>query len=76
MLNLGGKITEQPKQMRWSQTEFPKAIYASEDIVGNCVRNKNTQSIEMALKIAYGFRITIDYFFRRMCFHKIQALPM
>ena len=61
MLNIGGKILELRKRQNWSQEELAKAIGASRDIIGKYERNENSPSIEMALKIAKVFDVSLDY---------------
>jgi len=61
MLNIGSKITELRKQKGWSQVQLAEAISASRDIVGKYERNDNSPSIEMALKIAKVFDVSVDF---------------
>ena len=61
MLNIGEKIIQLRKQNNLSQSELAKKIGASRTIVGNYERNTNTPSIEMILKIAKTFDVSIDY---------------
>ena len=61
MLNIGEKITELRKKEKWSQNDLAKAINASRDIIGKYERNDNLPSIEMALKMARVFNVSVDF---------------
>lgn len=61
MLNIGDKIIQLRKQNGLSQSELAEKIEASRTIVGNYERNSNTPSIEMIIKIANVFNVSLDY---------------
>ena len=61
MLNIGSKITELRKAKSWSQSQLAEAVNASRDIIGKYERNDNLPSIEMALKLANVFDVSVDY---------------
>lgn len=61
MLNIGERITQLRKQFNLSQDELAKQINVSRTIIGNYERNTNTPSIEVILKIAKIFNVTVDY---------------
>jgi transcriptional regulator with XRE-family HTH domain len=61
MLNIGDKLIQLRKQNNLSQSELADKIGASRTIVGNYERNTNTPSIEMILKIATVFNVSVDY---------------
>lgn len=61
MLNIGSKIIELRKDKGWSQAQLAEAVNASRDIIGKYERNDNSPSIEMALKIAKVFDISVDF---------------
>lgn len=61
MLNIGEKIILLRKQFHLSQSDLAKKIGASRTIVGNYERNSNTPSIEMIIKIAKVFNVSVDY---------------
>jgi transcriptional regulator with XRE-family HTH domain len=61
MLNIGGKITELRKAKGWSQAELAEAVEASRDIIGKYERGDNSPSIEMAIKLAQVFDVSLDY---------------
>jgi len=60
-MDIGRKITQLRKQHNLSQTELAKQLEASRTIVGNYERNENTPSIEMVLKLAKVFNVSIDF---------------
>jgi len=61
MLNIGSKIILLRKKKGWSQGDLAKQIEASREIVGKYERDENLPSIEMSLKIAKVFKITVDF---------------
>ena len=61
MLNIGSKIIELRKSKGWSQAQLADAINASRDIIGKYERNDNLPSIEMTLKIAKIFDVSVDF---------------
>ena len=61
MLNIGDKITQLRKRDNLSQADLAAKIEASRTIVGNYERNANTPSIEMLIKIAKVFNVSVDY---------------
>lgn len=61
MLNIGSKILELRKAKKMSQAGLANAVGASRDIIGKYERNDNLPSIEMALKLASVFDVSVDY---------------
>ncbi len=61
MLNIGSKITELRKQHNLSQAELAKQISVSRTIIGNYERNSNTPSIDVLLKMAKTFNVSVDF---------------
>ncbi|MBB5647908.1 helix-turn-helix domain-containing protein [Pedobacter cryoconitis] len=61
MLDIGSKIMELRKRKAWLQGDLAKAVEASRDIIGKYKRNENSPSVEMALKQARVFDISVDY---------------
>jgi transcriptional regulator with XRE-family HTH domain len=61
MLDIGNKIIQLRKQNNLSQSDLAKKIGASRTIVGNYERNSNMPSIEILLKIAKVFNVSVDY---------------
>jgi transcriptional regulator with XRE-family HTH domain len=61
MLNIGSKIVELRKAKNWSQEDLAKQIQSSRVMVGNYERNTNTPSVDILLKIAKAFDVSLDY---------------
>lgn len=61
MLNIGERITQLRKQQQLSQDELAKRASVSRTIIGNYERNTNTPSIEVLLKLAKVFDVSLDY---------------
>lgn len=61
MLNIGERITQLRKQQNLSQDELARKAEVSRTIIGNYERNANTPSIEVLLKLAKVFNVTVDY---------------
>lgn len=61
MLNIGAQITQLRKAKKWSQDELAKQINASRIMVGKYERNDNAPSIEVLLKLAKVFGVSLDY---------------
>lgn len=61
MIAIGEKIIQLRKQHNLSQADFAKAIEVSRTIVGNYERNINMPSVEILLKMANVFDVSIDY---------------
>ena len=61
MLNIGEKISALRKEKKWSQSDLAKQIDASREFIGKYERGENLPSIEMTLKMAKAFGVTVDY---------------
>jgi transcriptional regulator with XRE-family HTH domain len=61
MLNIGSKIKELRKAKSWSQEDLAKEIGSSRIMIGKYERNDNAPSIEVLLKMARAFDVTVDY---------------
>jgi transcriptional regulator with XRE-family HTH domain len=61
MLDIGSKIATLRKAKKWSQEELAKKVNSSRVMIGNYERNSNTPSIDIILKIAKVFDVSIDY---------------
>ncbi len=61
MLDIGGKIAELRKAKKWSQEDLAKKVDSSRVMIGNYERNTNTPSIDVLLKIAKVFDVSLDY---------------
>lgn len=60
-MDLGQKIIELRKKNKLSQSELAKKVEASRTIIGNYERNDNSPSIDMIIKLAKVFNVSIDY---------------
>lgn len=61
MLNIGEQIIQLRKQLNLSQSELAEKAEVSRTIIGNYERNTNTPSIEILLKIAKVFNVSVDF---------------
>jgi transcriptional regulator with XRE-family HTH domain len=61
MLNIGERITQLRKQQNISQEELAKRAQVSRTIIGNYERNTNTPSIEVLIKLARVFNVSVDF---------------
>ncbi|MPS73180.1 MAG: XRE family transcriptional regulator [Chryseobacterium sp.] len=61
MLNISSKIIELRKAKGWSQTDLAKAVDASRDIIGKYERGDNTPSLDMSIKLAQVFDVSLDF---------------
>ena len=60
-MNLGDKIIALRKQKNISQTDLPKAVGVSREIIGRYERGDALPSIEVAAKIADVLEVSLDY---------------
>lgn len=61
MLDIGSKIIALRKKFNISQSELAKRAEVSRTIIGNYERNENTPSIDILLKIAKEFNVSVDF---------------
>ena len=61
MLNIGEQIAKPRKQRGFSQELLAKKAGVSRTIIGNYERNTNTPSIEVLVKLAGVFNVSVDY---------------
>ena len=61
MLDIGSKIMTLRKKLNLSQSELAKKVEVSRTIIGNYERNENTPSVDILLKIAKTFDVSVDY---------------
>jgi len=61
MLNIGERIIQLRKQKNLSQAELADKAEVSRTIIGNYERNANTPSIEVLLKLAKVFDVSLDF---------------
>jgi transcriptional regulator with XRE-family HTH domain len=61
MLDIGSKIINLRKKANISQSELAKRVSVSRTIIGNYERNENTPSVDILLKIANEFDVSVDF---------------
>lgn len=61
MLNIGDKIIQLRKAKSWSQEDLAKQISSSRIMVGKYERNDNAPSIDVIVKLAKAFNVSVDY---------------
>ncbi len=61
MINIGKKIAELRKAKNWSQDELAKHVNVSRIMIGKYERGDNAPSIEVLLKLAKAFGVSLDY---------------
>lgn len=61
MLNIGERIMQLRKQHNLSQQELADKVGASRTIIGNYERDTNTPSIDVLLKLAKAFNVSVDF---------------
>ena len=58
------RITQLRRQLNISQDELAKKIDVSRTIIGNYERNTNLPSIDVIVKLARVFNVSVDYLIR------------
>lgn len=61
MVSIGERITSLRKAQSWSQEDLATKIDASRVMIGKYERSDNLPSIEVIIKLAKAFDVTIDY---------------
>ena len=61
MVNIGERIMQLRKAKNWSQDELAKKIEASRVMIGKYEREDNSPSIEVIVKLAKAFEVSVDY---------------
>lgn len=61
MSSIGEKIIQLRKTKKWSQEDLAKQINASRIMIGNYERGDNSPSVEVIIKLANAFEVSIDY---------------
>jgi len=61
MVNIGERITSLRKAKNWSQDELAKEIEASRVMIGKYERSDNLPSIEVIVKLAKAFDVSVDF---------------
>lgn len=60
-LNISNKIILLRKEKNWSQIELAKQINASREIISRYERGESQPSLDMILKMAKAFGVTVDF---------------
>ena len=60
-MNIGSKITELRKGLKWSQADLGNKVGVSREIIGRYERNDALPSIEIAKNIADAFGVSLDF---------------
>lgn len=61
MLDIGSKIIELRKSKKMTQDALANAVGTSRIMIGNYERNENMPSIEIIVKIAKLFDVSVDF---------------
>lgn len=61
MISIGERITQLRKQKNWSQEDLAKQIDSSRVMIGKYERGGNLPSIEVIVKLAKAFDVSVDY---------------
>lgn len=60
-MSFGEKIQDLRKEKNWSQSELGRKIGTSGSIIGRYERDDMTPSIDVVIKLANAFDVSIDY---------------
>lgn len=61
MISIGERITQLRKAKNWSQDELAKEVEASRVMIGKYERGDNSPSIEVIVKLAKAFDVSVDF---------------
>lgn len=61
MVSIGERIIQLRKQKKWSQDELAQQINSSRIMIGKYERGDNLPSIEVIIKLAKAFEVSVDY---------------
>lgn len=61
MVSIGERITQLRKAKNWSQDELAKEVQSSRVMIGKYERGDNLPSIEVIVKLAKAFDVSVDY---------------
>lgn len=61
MVSIGERITQLRKAKNWSQDELAKEVASSRVMIGKYERGDNLPSIEVIVKLAQAFGVSVDY---------------
>ncbi len=63
MIDIGEQITGLRKAKNWSQEELAAKIGASRVMIGKYERGGNLPSVEIIVKLAKAFEVSVDFLF-------------
>ena len=61
MVTIGERITQLRKAKNWSQDELAKQVNSSRVMIGKYERADNSPSIEVIVKLANAFDVSVDF---------------
>jgi transcriptional regulator with XRE-family HTH domain len=61
MVSIGERIAQLRKAKNWSQDELAKEVESSRVMIGKYERGDNSPSIEVLLKLAKSFNVSVDF---------------
>ncbi len=61
MSSIGERIIQLRKANKWSQEDLAKKIKSSRIMIGNYERNDNMPSIDVIIRVAKIFDVSVDY---------------
>lgn len=61
MVSIGERIVQLRKAKNWSQDELAKHIESSRVMIGKYERGDNSPSIEVIVKLARAFDVSVDF---------------
>ena len=61
MSNIGEHIIQLRKAKKWSQEQLANQVGSSRVMIGNYERSDHTPSIDVVVKIAKAFGVSVDY---------------
>jgi transcriptional regulator with XRE-family HTH domain len=61
MVSIGERITQLRKAKNWSQDELAKEVESSKVMIGKYERGDNLPSIEVIVKLAKAFEVSVDF---------------
>ncbi len=61
MVNIGERLMRLRKAKNWSQDKLAKEIDSSRVMIGNYERGDNSPSVEVIIKLARIFNVSVDY---------------
>jgi len=61
MVNIGERLMRLRKAKNWSQDKLAKEIDSSRVMIGNYERGDNSPSVEVIIKLARIFDVSVDY---------------